>query len=177
MESPDAFLSQDLLRIRAAVGSKTIAEEQVQEFRRHLPPSTNLDTQFILINEDATVNHYCERQYAAHTTGPIAFEESGTRMRTSAYPVLDRVIALADACRDSMIVITGHTDSTGSEVQNQQLSLARARTVAAYLGAKGIAAERLVTIGAGSSLPIADNATRYGRSINRRIDIHFEETG
>jgi outer membrane protein OmpA-like peptidoglycan-associated protein len=97
-------------------------------------------------------------------------------MRRSAYPVLDRVIALADACRGSTLTITGHTDSTGNESWNQQLSLARAQAVATYLDSRGIAGDRLISVGAGSSLPIATNATRYGRGINRRIDIHFEPT-
>ena len=56
------------------------------------------------------------------------------------------------------------------------LSLARAGAVAAYLDSRGIAKERLVVVGAGSSLPVADNATRYGRSINRRIEIQFRAT-
>lgn len=176
MESPDAFLTEDTLRIRALVENETIAEERLQRFRHLLPTSTDLDTRINLVDKDATAAAYCEQQYAAHTTGPIAFKESGTEMRMSAYPVLDRVIALADACRSAAITITGHTDSSGSELQNQQLSLARARAVATYLDSRGIAANRLITVGAGSSLPIADNATRYGRSINRRIDIHFEST-
>lgn len=176
MESPDAYLTQDALRIRAVVEDTSIVEEQLQVLRKLLPPSTAIDTQFILLNRDSTAAAFCEQQYAAQTSGPIAFEESGTEMRMSAYPVLDRVIALADACRGAAITITGHTDSTGSESWNQQLSLARARTVANYLSSRGIAPDRLVTVGAGSSLPIADNATRYGRGINRRIDIHFEST-
>jgi outer membrane protein OmpA-like peptidoglycan-associated protein len=83
------------------------------------------------------------------------------------------VVVLADACREATVTITGHTDSSGSENWNRQLSLARAGAVAAYLDARGIAKERLVITGAGSSLPVADNATRYGRSINRRIEIQF----
>lgn len=174
MQSPDAYLTANTLRLRAVVKDRSLADEQLEMLRHVLPPSTQLDARFITIEKDATIAAYCERQYAAYTPGEIAFEESGTVLRLSAYPVLDRVIALADACRDATITITGHTDSSGNEVLNQQLSLARARAVAAHLESRGIAANRLLTIGAGSSLPIADNATRYGRSINRRIDIRFE---
>ena len=45
--------------------------------------------------------------------------------------------------------------------------------VAAHLETRGIAEERMLVHGAGSSVPIADNATRYGRSLNRRIVIEF----
>jgi len=174
MESPDAYLTTDVLRLRAVVQDKSLADKKLEMLRHVLPLSTKLDSRFIVIDRDATTAAYCEQQYAAHTAGPIAFEESGTNMRMSAYPVLDRIIALADVCRDATITITGHTDSSGSEAFNQQLSLARAKAVAAHLESRGIAANRLITVGAGSSLPIADNATRYGRSINRRIDIRFE---
>ncbi len=94
-------------------------------------------------------------------------------MRTSALPVLERVAAFADACRDTLVSITGHTDSSGDENYNRALSLARARTVADWLQNRGIEPARLEVAGAGSSLPIADNATRFGRSLNRRIDIGF----
>ena len=98
MRSPDAYLSADTLRIRAVVGDESAANEKLRRFRHYLPPTTELDTRFVIIDNGATTAAYCERQYAAHTFGAIAFEESGTEMRMSAYPVLDRVIALADAC-------------------------------------------------------------------------------
>lgn len=174
MESSDAHLTAETVRVRGVVRDESFVAGRLQQLRDHLPQSVNLDTQFVLVDKNATVANFCEQQYAAYTNGAIAFEEGGTEMRKSAYPVLDRVIALADACRGSTISITGHTDSSGSALQNQQLSLARAQAIASYLHSRGIAADRLVTIGAGSSLPIANNSTRYGRSINRRIDIHFE---
>ena len=94
-------------------------------------------------------------------------------MRTSAFLMLERVAAFADACRGTVVSITGHTDSTGDENVNQALSLARARVVADWLRERGIDGNRLEVAGAGSSLPVADNATRFGRGLNRRIDISF----
>lgn len=92
-------------------------------------------------------------------------------MRPSGEAVLDRVVELASTCPQSLIEITGHTDSSGDETSNEILSLQRAQAVARHLAARGISAERLIAIGAGSSKPIADNALRYGRSLNRRIEI------
>ena len=107
---------------------------------------------------------------------PVYFDESGTRMRASAFQALEQVAAFADACRDTMVSITGHTDSSGDENYNRALSLARARVVADWLEQRGIGSDRLQVAGVGSSLPIADNATRFGRSLNRRIDIAFAMT-
>jgi outer membrane protein OmpA-like peptidoglycan-associated protein len=176
MESPSAKLTEDGLRVRALVFDKPGAEHRLQALRQSMPPTADIDVQLTTIDTDATAASFCERQFSAFRAGQVAFEESGTEMRASAYPVLDGVVALADACRAATVTITGHTDSTGNESLNRQLSRARAAAVAAYLDSRGIAKERLVVVGAGSSLPVADNATRYGRSINRRIEIQFTAT-
>lgn len=176
VQSPFAYLTQDALRIRAIVISKSAAELRLRSLREMLPPSTNIDVQFIEVTTGPTAAAQCERQFAALEPGPVGFEESGAELRASAYPVLDRIIALADACRDAVVSITGHTDSTGNEAWNEQLSLARANAVATYLNSRGIESHRLIVEGAGSSLPVADNATRFGRGLNRRIDIQMEST-
>ena len=118
----------------------------------------------------------CERALLNFQAEAIRFNESGTEMRPSGQPVLDRVVALASTCPQSLIDITGHTDSSGNEFSNQRLSLERAQAVADLLVARGIAKERLVVSGIGSSDPVADNAKRYGRSLNRRIEIVMRPT-
>jgi outer membrane protein OmpA-like peptidoglycan-associated protein len=68
-------------------------------------------------------------------------------------------------------VIEGHTDSTGSDAANRELSLKRALAVRDYLIASGIPASATDVAGLGSSMPIADNSTSDGRSRNRRVEI------
>ncbi len=113
----------------------------------------------------------CERAMAAFRAGPVNFEQSQTSILPPGRPVLDRVVMLAATCRRSIIEITGHTDSSGDETQNLVLSRARAAAVADYLVRRGIPRHRIVVAGVGSSEPIADNARRYGRQLNRRIEI------
>lgn len=173
IESPTARLSPEQLSVRGLVPSEAVAEMSLQPLRKTLPESAKFDLRFERIASGTISRTMCARQLAAFEAGPVEFKESGTAMRSSAYPVLDRVVALADACRNSTVSITGHTDSSGNETMNQQLSLARARAIASYLGAMGIDPDRIIVAGAGSSLPVADNATRFGRSLNRRIDIHM----
>lgn len=176
MTSPRAYLTEDRLRIRALVADKTSAEQQLQKLRQTLPSSVTADIELTEVDTAARAGTFCERQFAGFEAGPVAFAESGTEMRASANPVLDKVVALADACRNATITITGHSDSSGNEEWNRQLSRARARVVADYLHSRGIARQRLIVDGAGSLFPVADNATRYGRSINRRIEIRFKAT-
>lgn len=71
----------------------------------------------------------------------------------------------------STIIVTGHTDNTGSAAYNQQLSERRANAVRAELIANGVPAGRIVAQGRGLTQPIASNDTAAGRAQNRRVEI------
>jgi len=70
-----------------------------------------------------------------------------------------------------MVVIVGHTDSSGDPKYNVWLSRERAKSVADYLISTGLNENRVRTIGRGAKEPIASNDTREGRMQNRRVDI------
>lgn len=77
--------------------------------------------------------------------------------------------------RDSSVVnvdIIGHTDNTGSEEYNMDLSIRRAESVREYMVSKGVDASKINIYGEGESNPFASNETREGRAENRRVDIH-----
>lgn len=69
------------------------------------------------------------------------------------------------------ILITGHTDATGSADYNQDLSERRANAAAAFLLRHGIAESRIERVGYGESTPIASNDTEWGRQQNRRVEV------
>jgi outer membrane protein OmpA-like peptidoglycan-associated protein len=75
---------------------------------------------------------------------------------------------------EATLVITGHTDSLGSDATNLALSHARAQVVVDYMIARGIPAERIIAVGAGETQPIAPNETPEGRAANRRIEASLE---
>ena len=82
--------------------------------------------------------------------------------------------AVADALKDQddrKIVVEGHTDSTGSDAMNQELSMARAQSVRDFLTSHGVPADRIIAQGFGSSRPVADNKSPEGRANNRRVEI------
>ena len=78
-----------------------------------------------------------------------------------------------NASRIKALHIVGHTDSTGSDSYNQSLSERRAKAVADYLNAQGLDVGTM-TKGMGEGSPVADNASREGRAMNRRVEITFE---
>jgi flagellar motor protein MotB len=89
--------------------------------------------------------------------------------------VLDKAATLIKAIPNLKISITGHTDSSGNEKSNVALSTTRAKSVVAYLVSQGVTASSLTAKGAGSSQPIADNATDEGKLKNRRIVFAINE--
>lgn len=72
---------------------------------------------------------------------------------------------------DSVVSVTGHTDSTGTAGYNQRLSERRADAVAAVLITSGVPARRVQARGAGQTMPVASNDTATGRAQNRRVEI------
>ncbi|MBD3800129.1 MAG: OmpA family protein [Campylobacterales bacterium] len=73
--------------------------------------------------------------------------------------------------KDDKLIVTGHTDSIGSELYNLKLSQRRADAVKNELIVNGIEAERIKTKAKGESDPVATNGTDEGRAQNRRVDI------
>ena len=72
---------------------------------------------------------------------------------------------------DERLAVIGHTDSTGPDAYNLGLSERRAQAVADYLVGQGVAADHITASGAGESQPVADNDTKEGRAMNRRVEI------
>ncbi|MBZ2169471.1 OmpA family protein [Marinobacter sp. F4216] len=87
------------------------------------------------------------------------------RQQTDASPEKQKVLD------NSKILIIGHSDATGSEAYNRQLSERRAHTVAKLFAEVGVPSDRLYFQGAGESQPVATNDTPEGRSANRRVEI------
>ena len=69
------------------------------------------------------------------------------------------------------VLIVGHTDATGSDSYNQDLSQRRASSAASFIASRGVDRSRLRTTGRGEVEPIETNATAEGRSLNRRVEI------
>lgn len=108
---------------------------------------------------------------ALFTLEGVHFEFDSAKLRPSAEQQLQQAVRKLRDNRGVGVDVVGHTDSTGSEAYNQDLSMRRARSVADYLIANGISAGRLRVDGKGESSPIATNETREGRAQNRRVEL------
>ena len=86
-------------------------------------------------------------------------------------PTLEQALLILKEKPGRNFEIAGHTDNIGPKDYNQKLSERRANSVAQWLIKNGIDAKRLTVVGYGLTRPKADNATREGRKINRRVEI------
>lgn len=82
---------------------------------------------------------------------------------------IERIAVLMQDNPHLSFEVQGHTDSVGTDVQNNRLSQARAEAVVAALVKKGVSENRLTAVGKGAHYPIADNNTEEGRAKNRRV--------
>ena len=103
--------------------------------------------------------------------GNITFATNSANINASFYDVLESVVLVVQEFEKTLIIVDGHTDSTGSDAYNQELSERRANSVAGYLRSPGVDSRRIIASGFGESQPIASNSTRQGRSQNRRVEI------
>ncbi|MEW9854786.1 OmpA family protein [Novosphingobium sp. M1R2S20] len=101
----------------------------------------------------------------------VTFAVDSTQISPSFQASLDRVAQSMVQYPNSLIDVYGHTDSTGSDAYNLDLSKRRADAVARYLISRGVSSARIQTQGMGESYPVADNTTAEGRSLNRRVEI------
>lgn len=106
----------------------------------------------------------------SETLSNIFFETDRYALLPQSKSDLEQLVRFLDQNGQVLVEISGHTDNTGTEAYNQQLSEKRAKAVYDYLAQAGISAQRLRFKGYGQSRPIATNDTPEGRQLNRRTD-------
>ncbi|MGN0732227.1 MAG: OmpA family protein [Treponema sp.] len=75
----------------------------------------------------------------------------------------------------AMLLVEGHSASTGNKKGELELSKERAAVIAKELSNRGIDSSRFILKGCGSDHPIADNSTKDGMAQNRRVEITILE--
>ena len=100
----------------------------------------------------------------------VLFDSAQHVIKPTFFGVLNKVVKVMIDNPTYQLEINGHADIVGSPEKNLILSQNRAEAVKHYLVRKGIAANRLTAKGYGQAIPIADNATKEGRSKNRRVE-------
>lgn len=103
--------------------------------------------------------------------GGILFDFDSSALREDARGNLSELAESMKEFPESNLLIVGHTDSKGSEEYNQRLSDRRAESAAGFLIERGIAPDRITSVGRGETEPVATNETAEGRQQNRRVEV------
>jgi outer membrane protein OmpA-like peptidoglycan-associated protein len=103
--------------------------------------------------------------------GNITFASGNADIEPSFLSVLDSVVLVLKEFDKTLIVVAGHTDSSGSDALNQRLSERRAQSVSINLKAAGVITDRIDVVGFGETQPVASNTTQAGKELNRRVEI------
>lgn len=105
------------------------------------------------------------------TLGDVLFEVNKADLKPGAMRNLYKLVEFLKQNPTRNILIEGHTDSTGSESANLELSLRRAEAVRNFLINSGVSPDRITAHGHGELYPVASNDTTAGRQQNRRVEM------
>lgn len=115
-----------------------------------------------------------QRPNAVRLDSLSLFSPGSAQLKPDATKVLISALVDIKAQPDGLIVIAGHTDTTGSSEQNLKLSRARAAAVHDWIQRMGDLPHSCFAVqGFGATQPIASNDTEAGRALNRRVDIRL----
>ncbi|MFO7761614.1 MAG: OmpA family protein [Desulfobia sp.] len=108
---------------------------------------------------------------AVSLKGDVTFDHDSATVRPGLYNEIDRISNILLQYPQTVIRVEGHTDSTGSDSYNMDLSQRRAQSVKNLIVQRNVSANRIETAAFGESMPVAGNDTEAGRRMNRRVEI------
>ena len=103
----------------------------------------------------------------------VTFDFAKYDLKSQFYPALNTIASTLKEYNQTIVEVSGHTDSIGSDAANQTLSERRANAVSSYLIGQGVQRERFEVVGMGERYPVASNDTDSGRALNRRVEIRL----
>jgi outer membrane protein OmpA-like peptidoglycan-associated protein len=101
----------------------------------------------------------------------LLFDVEKSQLKSESSEEIEKLANILNKYEDTNILLEGHTDATGSEEFNMQLSKDRAESVSGLLLDQEVDPTRVSIMGYGETQPIGDNDTLEGRQLNRRVEI------
>jgi outer membrane protein OmpA-like peptidoglycan-associated protein len=113
-------------------------------------------------------------KFQAIKTQTILFDLNKDTLTDEGKAQLDELAQQTKGLDRYVIELQGFTDKSGSATYNEALSEARVQTVARYLANQHqISVRSISMLGAGYARPVADDGTREGRKMNRRVEVRL----
>jgi outer membrane protein OmpA-like peptidoglycan-associated protein len=118
-----------------------------------------------------TVERIGDRRLLVHFNSDVLFATDSAELSSQSRITLQEASKVIAEFNKTAVVVQGHTDSTGSDEHNQELSVRRAQSVYNYFIDRGVDPRRLIARGYGETQPVVSNDTPAGRQLNRRVDL------
>lgn len=171
LQSQIAFLEEDR---RALAQDKDSLENRVGQLRA--------DRQALEANLQAVLSEIADTRATARglivTLPDILFDVDQATLKPEARTTLAKLAGVLLLMPELELRIEGHTDATGTEAHNLDLSRRRAESVESFLASEGVAGRRMSARGFGELRPVAGNDSPDGRRQNRRVEIVLpQDTG
>lgn len=109
--------------------------------------------------------------WAFGLSGKVLFGSDVENLNPASTEIVERIGKALLGAGIQRVRVDGHTDASGSQAYNEQLSMRRASSVSKVLTSVGMREENVQLRGLGSSKPVASNDTASGRTENRRVAI------
>ena len=138
-------------------------------------PSPDLDGDGVLNEQDrcpTTPTGVAVNKQGCWVLGKIFFLFDKAHVQAKFTKELDQMVDYLLAHEELNVELGGHTDSTGTEAYNNDLSVKRSMAVMEYFRKKGVGSLRMKSFGYGMMQPDTDNSTKKQRSLNRRVEVH-----
>jgi outer membrane protein OmpA-like peptidoglycan-associated protein len=166
-----------------AEGPLPVAKEKLTGLEAYLP-YTDRDGDGVPNAEDACPdvpgvarNEGCPElgvgkyHYRSNIYTSLYFDSDKYVIRRRGKEILSKLEDLMKANPNARLILDGHTDNSGAEIYNTDLSLNRAMAVLRFLAFRGIDIDRIEVGHYGERFPAATNDTSQGMQLNRRVDI------
>lgn len=111
------------------------------------------------------------------TLGDVLFDVGQATLKPGAMQNLYRLATFLRENPDRQLLVEGHTDSTGTDAFNLDLSRRRAEAVTAFLAGNGVDPVRMQATGYGKAYPVVSNDSSAGRQQNRRVEVVILDPG
>ena len=177
-ENPDPFVDVDMAAVLANYGSEGsgVPFHDIRSVALQLTKQRLVSDAQPLRGASAIVSDPTGFGFTIGLSGDYLFEFDQFMLTPSAQEALLDVLALYDEYGGTLVEISGHTDSKGSDNYNQDLSEKRAAAVSTWFTENGVDPDMITALGYGETRPVANNEidgadNPQGRSLNRRVDI------
>lgn len=183
-----AYLAEQKANIAVATAQQKVAETEEQQLiaerDRLLLSARSLEAEKAAARASQLERELAELKARETERGLIVtlpdnvlFEYDQATLKPGAMRNLYPLVTFLREHPNRTLLIEGHTDSTGSDSYNLDLSRRRAQAVSAFLMQNGISPERIMTRGYGESYPVASNDSEAGRQQNRRVEVVIAHEG